>query len=109
MDFARITGIPEGSRTWHASIQEPTRDEAQRTLGAPTNGCAETIVGGAEKQDPIAITNFPGEGALPANITQIVRGNLARTGEFKVLDVSNVSPVPTESNQVNFGEWNQRG
>ena len=67
------------------------------------------VVGGAEKQDPIAITNFPGEGALPANITQIVRSNLARTGEFKVLDVSNVSPVPTESNQVNFGEWNQRG
>ena len=67
------------------------------------------VVGGAEKQDPIAITGFPGEGALPVNITQVVRGNLARTGEFKILDVSNVSPVPTEASQVNFGEWNQRG
>ncbi|HEY4372387.1 MAG TPA: Tol-Pal system beta propeller repeat protein TolB [Burkholderiales bacterium] len=57
---------------------------------------------------PIAVTNFPGESALPAGLTQVIRNDLDHSGAFKIVDASAVSPVPTEVGQVNFNDWKGR-
>jgi TolB protein len=63
------------------------------------------VSGAGARQFPIAITNFPGEAALPASLTQIVRADLERSGLFRIIDTASVSPVPTESSQVRFADW----
>ncbi len=65
------------------------------------------IIGGGAQQYPIAITNFPGEAALPQGIAQIVRDDLNRSGLFKLVDASNL-PVPAEPSQVRFPDWKGR-
>ena len=67
-----------------------------------------TIIGGGAQQYPIAITNLPGEAALPPGIAQIVRDDLNRSGMFKLIDASNL-PVPAEAAQVRFADWKERG
>lgn len=67
------------------------------------------VSGAGARQFPIAITAFPGEAALPESLTQIVRGDLERSGLFRLVDASGVSPVPTEPAQVRFADWTQRG
>ena len=67
-----------------------------------------TIIGGGAQQYPIAITNLPGEAALPHAIAQIVRDDLARSGLFKLIDASNL-PVPAEAAQVRMADWSGRG
>jgi TolB protein len=68
-----------------------------------------TVTGAGRTQIPIAITSFPGEGGLPVALTQVIRADLERSGMFKVVDTSGVSPVPTEATQVNFPDWKNRG
>jgi TolB protein len=63
------------------------------------------VSGAGARQYPIAITNFPGEAALPESLTQIVRADLERSGLFRVIDTAGISPVPTELAQVRFAEW----
>ncbi len=67
-----------------------------------------TIIGGGSQQYPIAITNLPGEAALPPGIAQIVRDDLNRSGLFKLVDASNL-PVPAEATKVRFADWKERG
>ena len=54
---------------------------------------------------PIAVTNFPGEAALPVGVAQVVRTDLDRSGLFQVIDTAGISPVPTETSQVRFPDW----
>ena len=68
-----------------------------------------TIEGAGRSLIPIAITAFPGEAALPVGMAQVVRGDLERSGLFKIVDASAVSPVPTEAAQVSFPDWKGRG
>lgn len=68
-----------------------------------------TIEGAGRTLIPIAITNFPGEAALPAGLSQVVRSDLERSGLFKIVDASAVTPVPTEATQVSFPDWKNRG
>jgi len=63
------------------------------------------VSGAGARQYPIAITNFPGEAALPESLTQIVRADLERSGLFRIIDTTGISPVPTEPSQVRFGDW----
>ena len=67
-----------------------------------------TIIGGGAQQYPIAITNLPGEAALPQGLAQIVRDDLNRSGLFKLVDASNL-PVPADASQVRFPDWKGRG
>ena len=67
----------------------------------------EPVTPGAQ-QFPVAITNFPGEAALPQSIAQIVRDDLTRSGLFKLIDASNL-PVPADTLQVRFPDWKSRG
>ena len=67
------------------------------------------VTGAGARQFPIAITNFPGEAALPESLTAVVRADLERSGLFRIVDTSTVSPVPTEPSQVRFPEWAGRG
>ena len=71
----------------------------QAVLGPVTPG---------SQQYPIAVTNLPGEAALPHAIAQIVRDDLARSGLFKLIDASNL-PVPADSSQVRMADWTARG
>lgn len=66
------------------------------------------IIGGGSQQYPIAVTNFPGEAALPHVVSQIVRDDLNRSGLFKLVDASN-QPVPADATQVRFPDWKARG
>lgn len=66
------------------------------------------IIGGGAQQFPIAVTNLPGEAALPQGIAQIVRDDLNRSGLFKLVDATNL-PVPADAAQVRFPEWKGRG
>ena len=67
----------------------------------------EPVTPGSQ-QYPIAITNLPGEAALPQSIAQIVRDDLNRSGLFKLVDASNL-PVPADTLQVRFPDWKSRG
>ncbi|MBL8383783.1 MAG: Tol-Pal system protein TolB [Burkholderiales bacterium] len=66
------------------------------------------VSGAGARQYPIAVTSFPGEAALPESLTAIVRADLERSGLFRIVDASGVSPVPTESSQVRFADWTAR-
>lgn len=66
------------------------------------------ITGSGANQIPIAVLQFAGESVLPTSITDIVEADLQRSGRFRMLYAGGVNPVPTESKQVNFGEWRNR-
>jgi TolB protein len=66
------------------------------------------ITGAGAQRIPIALVAFPGEGALGASITSIVRADLERSGLFRGLEVPPLSPHPTEAARVNYAEWRSR-
>ena len=66
------------------------------------------VSGAGARQYAIAITNFPGEAALPESLTRVVRADLERSGLFKLIDTAGIAPVPTEPSQVKFGDWTAR-
>lgn len=74
---------------------------AQAQMTVEVRGAGRSLI-------PIAVTNFPGEAALPTALAQVVRTDLERSGLFKIIDTSTVSPVPTEATQVNFADWKNR-
>ena len=66
------------------------------------------ITGAGAQRLPIAVASFPGEAALGAGITSIVRADLERSGLFRVLEVPPLQPAPTEASSVNYNEWRSR-
>jgi TolB protein len=72
---------------------------AQLTIDITTSG---------GRQIPIAVMAFAGEATQPQSVSAVVGADLARTGLFKLVNTSGVSPVPTEPSQVNFGDWTSR-
>ncbi|WP_249383852.1 Tol-Pal system beta propeller repeat protein TolB [Chitinivorax sp. B] len=67
------------------------------------------IIGGGAKQIPVAIAPLGKEGVLKESVTAIVQADLARSGMFKLVDAASVNPVPTEPNQLNYGDWQSKG
>jgi TolB protein len=63
------------------------------------------IVGGAGTTIPISIVPFDGEPAGPAALPSIVSADLARSGLFKLIDGSGVSPRPRSAGEVRTGDW----
>lgn len=64
------------------------------------------ISGVGASQIPIAIAGFSNEEVAPAQVTEIIKADLARSGYFKVIDTGNVM---SENSQLNFDEWKSRG
>jgi TolB protein len=67
------------------------------------------IVGGGEKQIPIAIAPLAGEARLPHRISEIVAADLARSGLFRVVDAGGITPMPVEPGDVRYPDWTSRG
>jgi TolB protein len=67
------------------------------------------ITGGASVQIPIAIAPFNGEGAYPDRISQIVAADLGRSGLFKIVDTTGISPLPQRPADVRIADWKNRG
>ncbi len=65
------------------------------------------VRGVGSKQIPIAIANFAGEATPPQDIPQIVRDDLARSGQFKTVDPG-VAPI-ADSDPVDANAWKARG
>jgi len=65
-----------------------------------------TTTGG--RQVPIAIAPMAGENLQPQAVSEVVAADLARTGLFRLVNTSGVSPLPTEPSEVNFDDWNAR-
>ncbi|MEO7728048.1 MAG: Tol-Pal system beta propeller repeat protein TolB [Burkholderiales bacterium] len=67
------------------------------------------ITGFGSNQLPIAILPLKGEEALPSKVTEIVIGDLYRSGFFKIIDSGGVNPIPSEPTEVQFPAWKTRG
>jgi TolB protein len=72
---------------------------AQLTIDITTSG---------GRQIPIAVMPLAGEGTQPTAVSEIVSGDLARTGLFRLVNTMGVSPTPTEPSEVNFADWTAR-
>src|SRR5262245_33439182 len=72
---------------------------AQLTIDITTSG---------GRQIPIAILPLAGEATQPQSVTEVVGGDLARTGLFRLVNTVGVSPLPTEPSEVNFVDWQTR-
>ena len=66
------------------------------------------ITGAGANQIPVAVSRFAGEDALAQSISDVIEGDLQRSGRFKMLYAGNVSPLPSEINQVSFADWKNR-
>jgi TolB protein len=67
------------------------------------------IVGGAGTAVPIAMVPFEGEPVGPTSISFIAGSDLARSGLFKLVDPSGVSPRPTRIEDVQASTWRAKG
>jgi len=67
------------------------------------------IVGHGQKQFPIAIAPLANEAGLPDSISKVVAADLARSGLFRIVDAGGVVPMPSEPEQVRYGDWASRG
>jgi TolB protein len=71
---------------------------AQLTIDITTSG---------GRQIPIAVMALAGEGAQQP-VAEVVAADLGRTGLFKLVNTSGVTPTPTEPSEVNFADWTAR-
>ncbi len=74
----------------------PSTAWAQLTIDITTSG---------GRQVPIAIASFSGEASQPQSVSDVVGADLSRTGLFRLVNTSNVTPLPREPSEVNFGDW----
>ena len=64
------------------------------------------IAGVGANQIPIAVAAFADESLAPAQVSAIIKADLARSGFFKVIDAGTVM---SETSPVNYGDWKARG
>ena len=69
------------------------------------------ITGGVEGGLPIAIVPFAweGEGAVPEEFGAIVKNDLARSGQFALLDADKMVGTPSTGKMIDFALWRQTG
>src|SRR5512142_3040882 len=76
-------------------------------LGARAQLTIDITTSGA-RQIPIAVVPMAGEAGQPQSVSQVVGADLSRTGLFRLVDPSGVTPLPTEPSEVNFPDWSTR-
>ncbi len=64
------------------------------------------IAGVGANQIPIAVATFADESLAPAQVSAIIKADLARSGFFKVIDTGSVL---SETSSINYGDWKSRG
>lgn len=67
------------------------------------------VVGAGARQVPVAIAPLSSEPLLPESITEVISADLARSGLFRLIDASAISPRPAELTQLNVAEWRGQG
>ena len=65
------------------------------------------ITGAGANRIPVAIADFGGESGAARAVTSVVRGDLERSGLFKLIDANGVAM--TEDTSPAFGDWKSRG
>ena len=65
------------------------------------------ITGAGANRIPVAIADFGGEFGSARALTSVVRGDLERSGVFRMVDTSGISM--TETTSPAFGDWKSRG
>ncbi len=65
------------------------------------------ITGAGASRIPLAIADFAGDPGSSRAITSVIRGDLERSGLFKMVDASGVAM--TETTPPNYGDWRGRG
>lgn len=65
------------------------------------------ITGAGANRIPLAIADFGGEPGISRALTSVVRGDLERSGLFKLIDPG--STALTESSSPAYGDWKNRG
>lgn len=65
------------------------------------------ITGAGANQIPVAIADFGGDAGSGRALTTVVRGDLERSGLFKLVDTGGAAL--TESSPIDFGAWKARG
>lgn len=65
------------------------------------------ITGAGANQIPVAIADFGGDAGSGRALTTVVRGDLERSGLFKLVDTGGAAL--TESSSIDFGGWKARG
>lgn len=65
------------------------------------------ITGAGANRIPLAIADFGGEAGTSRALTSVIRGDLERSGMFKMIDTSGVSM--TETTNPQYGDWKGRG
>jgi TolB protein len=65
------------------------------------------ITGVGSQQYPIAVAAFKTDSAVPQDISEIVRADLARSGQFRMVDPGS-APV-AEDDRVDLPQWRSRG
>lgn len=79
------------------------------TLIIAPNAFAQTleivIDGGVSGGTPIAVVPFDGSAGLPQNVSDVISGDLQRSGRFDVLPKSGLVARPTVAQEVNVNDW----
>ena len=65
------------------------------------------IIGAGENQIPLAIVPFGGDGKQARSIDEVVKGDLLRSGLFRLIDVEGKSPHDLA--EVSYPDWQVRG
>lgn len=65
------------------------------------------ITGAGANRIPLAIADFGGEAGTSRALTLVIRGDLERSGFFKMVDTTGVSMTETTAPQ--YGDWKLRG
>ncbi|HEX4596871.1 MAG TPA: Tol-Pal system beta propeller repeat protein TolB, partial [Burkholderiaceae bacterium] len=65
------------------------------------------ITGVGSQQYPIAVASFKAEGSPPQDVAAIIRADLTRSGQFRMVDAGD-TPVG-EDERVDLGQWRARG
>ncbi len=64
------------------------------------------VIGVGSNQIPIAVAAFANENVAAADVSDIIKADLERSGVFKVIDAG---AVLSETDTVNYGQWKGRG
>lgn len=65
------------------------------------------IIGAGENQIPVAVVPFGGDAKLAQTISEVVVGDLQRSGLFRLVDPA--GKFPHEPSEVDFADWQVRG
>ena len=80
--------------------------------GAQERGLEIDIIGGNASALPIAVVPMPyeGSGSAPAtDVADVVRADLARSGQFRTLPVADMVQRPTRGGDVDYPAWRLLG